>query len=155
LPSHLRPRRSSYRAAKTRTRRSTRRPESHFDANATGEGFGLVFADGTATNVVTSASEKIPRELVTPAGPRPSVSLVPGTTTFEIHWPAAVGYRGYVLLRRDPAGNVATLDPLVRAFAYRDALAAGAHGDFAYALRIVSVHGVGAAGPFVDAKAGP
>jgi hypothetical protein len=126
-----------------------------FDASAPGGGFGLVFDDGTTTSVVTSATAKIPHVDAVPAGPRPSVTIVPGTTTFEIRWPAAVGYRGYVLVRRDPAGNVVTLDPLVRAFAYRDALATGAHGEFAYALRIVSVHGVGPAGPFVSAKAAP
>ncbi len=102
-----------------------------------------------------SGAPSIPRASAVPIGPRPSFTVVPGTTTFEIRWPAAVGYRGYMLIRRDPAGHVVTLDPLVRAFSYRDALASGAHGDFAYALRIVSVHGVGPAGPFASARGTP
>jgi len=113
-------------------------------------------AVGTACTKADDDDESIrDDEPIRNAEPRPSVTVVPGTTTFEIRWPPAVGYRGYVLLRRDPAGNVVTLDPLVRAFTYRDALATGAHGDFAYALRIVSVRGVGPAGPFAGAKDAP
>ena len=121
-----------------------------FDAHASGAPFGIVFVDATTT-IVTSATATVAHGAVALVGPKPSVTVVPGTTTLEVRWPAAPGYRGYALLRRDPAGNVITLDPLVRAFAYRDALATGAHGDFAYALRVVTVHGLGPAGPFTSA----
>jgi len=82
------------------------------------------------------------------SGPAPQVRLLADKRTVELHWPRASGLLGYQLVRRNPDGSRVVVEPLLRAFAYRDPLPKGARGRYAYALREIAPTGAGALGHF-------
>lgn len=85
-----------------------------------------------------------------PNAPAVSARLLSDGVTVELRWPQTNGIAGYTIVRRGPDGATVTIAPLVRAFAYRDALPRGAHGTYAYALRILTTAGASPLGPFAS-----
>jgi fibronectin type 3 domain-containing protein len=88
-----------------------------------------------------------------PQPPALSARMLSDGRTVELHWPRAGGLIGYVVLRRSPGGSVVVVAALVRAFAYRDVLPAGATGTFAYAVKLMLPSGPTNAGPFTSIHA--
>jgi fibronectin type 3 domain-containing protein len=97
---------------------------------------------------VRSAQTSVALAAAAPRAPALTARLLKDRITVELHWPQASGIVGYAIVRRSPNGQVVTIAPLVRAFAYRDVLLPGSRGTYAYALRIITQSGPSPTGPF-------
>ncbi|MHB8147743.1 MAG: hypothetical protein ACYDGM_10865, partial [Vulcanimicrobiaceae bacterium] len=107
-----------------------------------------IASDGAEGKRSAQVSVQMPAPL--PRAPKISARLLRDGMTVELRWPHLSGIAGYMILRRGPDGATVTIAPLVAAFAYRDVLPAGAHGSYAYAVRIVTPSGVSPLGPFTS-----
>ncbi|MHB1551117.1 MAG: fibronectin type III domain-containing protein [Vulcanimicrobiaceae bacterium] len=107
-----------------------------------------IASNGSEGKRSAQVSVQVPAPL--PRAPTISARLLRDGMTVELRWPQSSGIVGYMVLRRGPNGATATIAPFVAAFAYRDVLPEGAHGSYAYAVRIVTRSGVSPLGPFTS-----
>ena len=121
---------------------------TRFDDASAQRGHDYAYSVAALTRDGTASAPSKPAAVryagTTLAAPAPQARVLADGLTVELQWPSARGIAGFQIVRRDPDGATSTIAPLVRAFSYRDTIAPGRRGTFAYALRVVGSNGVSA-----------